>query len=98
MPFSFPCRPLLALPLMAPLFGCADKPRPIVLRPHAAPRTAHRAAPRLRPNIRVAAQAAPAPSDNEPQPQRRTEVLSPEEKESLFRDFDNYLSQPGRRR
>jgi len=91
MPFNFPGRPLLALPLMAPLFGCADKPAgtPIVLRPHHPERqAAHRATPRSRGSVRTAAQAQHTPSTQAP---AQTEDLSPEEKESVLREFDDFL-------
>jgi len=96
MPILFPGRRLLALPLMAPLFGCAERPAgpPIVLRPppqveRQELQVTHRSIPRPRPSVRAAAQTAPAS-------EREAEDLSPEEKESLFRDFDDYLSRSGR--
>ena len=96
MPFNFPGRPLLALPLMAPLFGCAERPAgtPIVLRPPQPERhAAHRASPRPRAAVPAATRATPVASS---QPPAEAEDLSPEEKESLFRDFDDYLRRSGR--
>lgn len=92
MPLTFPGRKLLALPLMAPLFGCADGPagQPIVLRPPHPEKQAHRAVPRQRPNARTTERTAASPS-TAPAEAGQTDDLTPEEKESLFRDFDNYL-------
>src|SRR4051812_8230105 len=73
MPLSFPSRPLLALPLMAPLFGCASKPAepPIVLRtpPPAAKTEVHRP-PRSKQETRTVSAPAnrtPASATAEPE-------------------------------
>src|SRR3954447_9554561 len=98
MPLPFSSRPLLALPLMAPLFGCASKPAepPIVLRPpHAAKSAVHRP-PRSKQETRtVSAPANRAPSsaaaepEAEPAPEPPAgadqKTLSTEQKDALFR-------------
>src|SRR3954447_13518986 len=106
-------RSLLALPLMISLFGCADRPtgQPIVLRPHhpegyavrrvAAPRSGVRSAvqatpvalrPECAPNATAAAELRP-----EPAPQAPAAALSSDQKEALFRGFDDYLQRSGRK-
>ena len=105
MPLPFSSRPLLALPLMAPLFGCASKPAepPIVLRPpHAAKSAVHRP-PRSKQETRTVSApanraAGSAAAEAEPEPPAGTDqkTLSTEQKDALFRDFDAYLNQPGR--
>src|SRR4051812_7244544 len=101
MPIPFSSRQLLALPLMAPLFGCASKPpeRPIVLRPpHAAKVTASRPPVRPRQEARTGAAPANATQANaaadEPAPAPALAPtpadqnrLSSDKKEALFRDF-----------
>jgi hypothetical protein len=104
MPRSISCRPLLALPLMVPLFGCANTPppRPVVLRPPP-PATeryvAHRPVPRRKPAAEtVSRDSATTPASSRTPDQRgeASAALSPTDREELFREFDDYLSRSGR--
>src|SRR4051812_13044342 len=106
-------RSLLVLPLIICLFGCADRPtgQAIVLRSHHPERYAvHRvAAPRS--GVRSAVQATPVPLGPEctpnataaaelrpePAPQGAAAELSSDQKEALFRGFDDYLQRSGRK-
>ena|SRR4051794_33048707 len=103
MPIPFPSRPLLALPLMAPLLGCASKPAepPIVLRPqHTTKSALHRPVPKSKQETRTASapanSAAPSPANETTAPPADPAGLTNEQKEALFRDFDAYLSKPSR--
>jgi len=106
MPIPFSSRPLLALPLMAPLLGCASKPAepPIVLRAvHTTKAAVHRPPASSKQETRtVSAPASPAPSSPGAQPETSAppgpeqKALTSEEKEALFRDFDTYLNQQSR--
>jgi hypothetical protein len=112
MPIPFSSRPLLALPLMAPLLGCASKPAEpsIVLRPpHTTKAAVHRPpAPSKQETRTVSAPAslapaspAPSPAPSSPGAQAETpapeqKALTSEQKEALFRDFDAYLNQQSR--
>jgi len=102
MSIAFPSRPLLALPLVAPLIGCAAEPagQPIVLRPpHAGNPSPHRTVRRPRPEPSTAAQTSPAPASDpatERRPAADPEELNSAQKESLFKDFDAYLARSGR--
>ena len=111
MPIPFSSRPLLALPLMAPLLGCVSKPAepPIVLRPpHTTNAAVHRPPAASKQETRtVSAPASPAPSSPAPSspgaqaetsatPAPEQKALTSEQKEALFRDFDAYLNQQSR--
>ena len=92
MPMSLPGRPLLALPVIAPLCGCVDRPppppppRPIALNP---PHYHRQLRARQTTPAQDVSQPAPAPTEAPAQ------ELSPEERESLLRDFNAYLNRPG---
>ena len=111
MRIPFSSRPLLALPLMAPLLGCVSKPAepPIVLRPpHTTNAAVHRPPAASKQETRtVSAPASPAPSSPAPSspgaqaetsatPAPEQKALTSEQKEALFRDFDAYLNQQSR--
>jgi hypothetical protein len=95
---------------MAGLVGLAGCAEPIVLRPQYPERQVVRhTAPHRRPKARTVVQSSPAPACPVPiasneelaGPERHSESaaatasLKPEQKESLFRDFDDYLRRSG---
>ena len=97
--------------LLAGLVGLAGCAQPIVLRPQYPERQVmHRAAPHARSKPRTVVQSSPAPASPVPiaaseelaGPERHSEgaavptgSISPEQKESVFRDFDDYLRRSG---
>ena len=98
---------LLPPVLLATLVGLAGCTQPIVLRPqYPEKQVVHRSAPHARSNPRTVVQSSPAPacpvpiaaSEELAGPERHSEgaavptaSISPEQKESVFRDFDDYL-------
>ncbi len=94
-----PARPLVALPLVACVLGCAAKPvgPPIVLhRPHTEPVAAHRPLARPRPSTAVAAAPQPASPGSTAAPVDSAPAeLTAAEKEALFQQFDAHLKRSG---
>src|SRR3954454_8035688 len=99
-------RPVMLAALVT-LAGCAQ---PIVLRPHYSEKqVVHRSAPHARSKPRTVVQSSPAPAcpvplasseelagaERHSESATSTASLKPEQKESLFRDFDDYLRRSG---
>jgi len=101
---------LLRPVLLATLVGLAGCAEPMLRPPYPEKQAMRRAPPHTRAKVRTVVQSSPAPacpvpiaaSEELAGPERHSEgaavptaSISPEQKESVFRDFDDYLRRSG---